>query len=116
MITQQKATSGLVNAIAMLRANRGFRDMFGLTLSPPTSAASTRPQSSAMADRPHVTLAEAATELRRELGLRQRVYPGWIASGRLKQADADRQIARLERALECVAAEAEKEDRERRLF
>lgn len=62
------------------------------------------------------TLKEAATELRRELGMRQRLYPGWVASGRMTQAEADRQIARLEVALEHIAAAAEAEDAAGRLL
>ena len=38
-------------------------------------------------------------ELRRELALRQRVYPAWIAKGTLAQAKADRQIALLKAAI-----------------
>jgi hypothetical protein len=35
----------------------------------------------------------------RELGLPRNVYPKWVASGRLKQADADREIAAMESVL-----------------
>lgn len=57
------------------------------------------------------TAKEAATEIRRELHQRERVFPQWVASGRLEQREADRRMARLRRALEIVeiAAEAEAE-------
>ncbi len=32
----------------------------------------------------------------RELSMRKRVYPRWIADGRMKQADADEQIRIME--------------------
>lgn len=35
-------------------------------------------------------------EVEREITLRRRVYPRWIATGRLSQAAADRQIAMME--------------------
>jgi hypothetical protein len=43
---------------------------------------------------------ERRAGLLRELDMRARFYPGWIASGRLLQADADRQV----KALECLLA------------
>ncbi|MGR3484038.1 MAG: hypothetical protein ACU0BF_01725 [Paracoccaceae bacterium] len=50
---------------------------------------------------PDVTPAEKLEELRRELRMRQRVYPRQIQLGRMTQADADRRIA----VLEAVAAD-----------
>lgn len=41
------------------------------------------------------TLQDKLAELRRELVLRRNVYPWMVRSGRLKQADADRQIGIL---------------------
>jgi hypothetical protein len=43
-----------------------------------------------------VTLAEQIAEVEREITLRRRVYPGWIAAGKLSQALADRQMACIE--------------------
>jgi hypothetical protein len=31
----------------------------------------------------------------RELHMRMRVYPGWVRAGRMKQEDADREIATM---------------------
>lgn len=55
------------------------------------------------------TAKEAATELKRELHQRSRVYPRWVADGRLDQVEADRRNARMQKALEIVeqAAKAE---------
>jgi hypothetical protein len=44
------------------------------------------------------TLAEQIAELRREIAVRQRVYPAWVRDGRLTQDKADRQLALLEAA------------------
>lgn len=38
-------------------------------------------------------------ELRRELTVRRRVFPQWVASGKLDQAEADRRCDRLEAAI-----------------
>lgn len=46
-----------------------------------------------------VTLKDQIAEVGREVGLRRSVYKRWIAAGRLKQEDADRQLARMEAAL-----------------
>lgn len=35
---------------------------------------------------------EKATEAKREVAMRKRVYPRWVADGRMKQDHADRQI------------------------
>jgi hypothetical protein len=40
---------------------------------------------------------------RRELNYRRRVYPRWIAAGKLKQEDADRQIELMEAIAEDYA-------------
>jgi hypothetical protein len=41
-------------------------------------------------------------ELERELGMRRRNYPKWVADGRMKQEQADRQIRLMEGAKETV--------------
>lgn len=38
----------------------------------------------------------------RELAMRRNVYKKWIASGRMKQADADREIEHMEAVLATV--------------
>lgn len=46
-----------------------------------------------------ISLADQIKEVKRELAMRERLYPGWIAKGTLKQADADRQLERMRAAL-----------------
>lgn len=43
-----------------------------------------------------MTLADQIKEARREVALRRRVFPGWVASGRLSQADADHRIEAMD--------------------
>ena len=49
-----------------------------------------------MSDLFPATLAEMAREAEREVALRRRVYPRWVAEGRMKQHHAERQIALME--------------------
>ncbi len=49
---------------------------------------------------PEIPLADQIRCVGREIGLRRNVYPKWVASGRMKQQDADREI----RAMEAVLA------------
>jgi len=46
-----------------------------------------------------VTLAEEITCIRRELAMRQRVYPNWVKAGRMKPAEAETEIARMQAVL-----------------
>jgi len=48
---------------------------------------------------PSFTTHEIATELRRELGLRERLYPGWVAKGTLAPGAARRQIELMKAAI-----------------
>jgi hypothetical protein len=48
------------------------------------------------------TLQEAASELRRELGIRRRCYGRWIADGKLDEIEATDRLERMETALDCV--------------
>ena len=48
------------------------------------------------------TLEEQIAELRREIGLRERVYPGWIAAKKMKADQAERSMARIKAALETL--------------
>lgn len=52
-----------------------------------------------------ITVAEMLAEVRRELRLRASVYPRQVATGRLKQDKADRQIAILEALARKLEAE-----------
>ncbi|MBW8268317.1 hypothetical protein [Caldovatus aquaticus] len=50
------------------------------------------------------TLDEQIAELKRELALRERAFPRFVASGRMKQAEADRSMARMKAALHTLLA------------
>jgi hypothetical protein len=47
-----------------------------------------------MADRP-ITREEKRLCVARELRMRKRVYPRWVADGRMTQAEAEREIATM---------------------
>jgi hypothetical protein len=47
---------------------------------------------------------EAHDELRRELGLRDRCYPGWVEDGRLARTDARDRYDRLKSAIHYLEA------------
>jgi len=49
-----------------------------------------------------ITMHDQIAEVGRELGIRRNVYPKFVASGRLTQAEADRHIARLEAAYQTL--------------
>ncbi len=49
-----------------------------------------------------VTMQDAIKEIRREIQMRERLYPGWITSGKLSKAVAERQLARMKFALEVL--------------
>ena len=54
-----------------------------------------------------VTLQDAIKEVRREVKMRECLYPGWIASGKLNKAAAERQLARMKYALELLEGKPE---------
>lgn len=56
-----------------------------------------------------IPIADQLSELRREMKQRDRVYPRWIADGRLQQADADLRRARLQAAIETLEGLAAKD-------
>ena len=47
-------------------------------------------------------LPDQITCVERELGMRRRVYPRWVATGRMTQADADREIATMSAVLDTL--------------
>ena len=57
-----------------------------------------------------IELREQIAELRRELALRAQVYPKFVASGRLRQRQADEQVARMTAALETLVRLSEGRD------
>lgn len=48
------------------------------------------------------SLAEAVSELKRELGIRRRCYSRWVADGKLTDVEAVDRLERMEKALEVV--------------
>lgn len=62
------------------------------------------------------TNAEIATELRRELSYRERVYPRWVQEGRLDHAVANRRNAALHAAVRHFSALAEADRAKGRLL
>ncbi|GIK83052.1 MAG: hypothetical protein BroJett024_41570 [Alphaproteobacteria bacterium] len=42
-----------------------------------------------------VALADQIACVRRELAMRQRVYPRWVSAGKMTQADSDREITTM---------------------
>lgn len=49
-----------------------------------------------------VTLQNQIDELKRELAMRERLYPQWIDKGTLTQDKADKQVAALRASLELI--------------
>ena len=54
-----------------------------------------------------IEIRDQIAELRRELALRAQVYPKFVASGRLRQKQADQQVARMSAALETLVRMSE---------
>ncbi|QXN68016.1 hypothetical protein [Microcystis phage Mwe-Yong1] len=52
---------------------------------------------------PHRNIHQQLEELQRERHMRASVYPGWVARGKLRQAEADEHMARLDAAIETLA-------------
>ena len=53
-----------------------------------------------MADLWPVTIDEEIASVAREIGLRERVYPGWVRAKRMSQDRADREIQAMKAVLE----------------
>lgn len=51
---------------------------------------------------PSVPLAEQIAEIERELKIKQRVYPRWVADGRLSLKESAERIARTAAALDTL--------------
>lgn len=49
-----------------------------------------------------MTLQEQIDCVRREIGMRERVYPRWVASGKMTQTKADHEIATMREVLETL--------------
>jgi hypothetical protein len=62
------------------------------------------------------TARDKATEARREVGYRRRVYARLVGEGKMKGHDADRQIAIMEAIAADYAVLAEAEEKKERLL
>jgi hypothetical protein len=51
-----------------------------------------------------VTVADQIRCVRREIAMRQNVYPKWVASGRMKQEDADKELAAMQAVHDSLRA------------
>lgn len=58
-----------------------------------------------MSDLFEITRENMLAEVEREIALRRRVYPGWVAKRQLTQERAERQIAVLEAVAALLARE-----------
>ena len=58
-----------------------------------------------MSKKKTITRTEAIVELKRELKMRECVYPGQIRRGKLTKAKANSQYLALQKALELIEAE-----------
>lgn len=63
-----------------------------------------------------ITAREKADCAEREVKMRRRVYPRWVADGRLTQGIADRQIAIMDAIAADYRAQAEAEEAKGRLL
>lgn len=51
-----------------------------------------------------IPLAAQLAEVRREIALRERVYPRWVAGGKVTQAGADAKLAAMRAVADTLAA------------
>ncbi len=49
-----------------------------------------------------ISLADQIASVKREIAMRKKVYPKWVQSGRMKQAEAHREIDRMTAALHTL--------------
>lgn len=59
---------------------------------------------SSMPDLLPISIEEMIQEVERELMLRRKLYPYWIQTKKMKQASAERQIARMQAVLATLQA------------
>lgn len=57
-----------------------------------------------------VTLDEQLREVRREIALRERVYPGWIEKGKVSQMKADRHLFLMRAVGDTIAGLVRQEE------
>jgi hypothetical protein len=51
---------------------------------------------------PTISLADQIASVRREIAMRERVYPKWVNAGRMKAEAAEREIAAMRAVLETL--------------
>jgi len=49
-----------------------------------------------------ITIEDQIKAVEREIGMRRRVYPNWVASKRMSQEKADKEITAMEAVLETL--------------
>lgn len=49
-----------------------------------------------------IPIAEQITEVKREIALRERVYPAWVRQGKMKQDQCDQLMARMQAVLSTL--------------
>lgn len=57
----------------------------------------------------YLTASDKRAAIEREIKMRRRVYPRWVADGRMTQAKADSEIAIMEAIAEDYRAQEQKE-------
>lgn len=57
-----------------------------------------------------IPIPEQLKEIRREIAVRERVYPRWIAANRITQHEADRKLEILRAVAETLLALSRKEE------
>lgn len=49
-----------------------------------------------------IPITDQISELKRELAMRERVYPEWVQRGKIKRSDANAQYLRMKAALQTL--------------
>ena len=55
-----------------------------------------------MADSVVISLDQQIASLKREIAMRKNVYPKWVANGKMRQGEADHEIAAMTAALHTI--------------
>jgi len=63
-----------------------------------------------------ITLEEIADEVKREIKMRQRVYPRWVEIGKMSEHDASLQMLKMQACLAFIEADLKKNAAQKELF
>ena len=63
-----------------------------------------------------ITLEEMRDEVKREIKMRERVYPRWVENGRMSKYEADLQILKMKACLAFLESELKKNAAQGALF